>query len=284
MSEAAGVVERLEIEAGPDGAPARYRLHFADGQPVCLNDKLGRGLVLRHGGLHRCRHCGTEGRRSFGNGYCYSCFTTLARCDLCVVSPDRCHYHQGTCREPAWGESFCMQPHLVYLANSSGIKVGLTRQGREIGRWLDQGAIQGLRILNAASRRAAGLAEVEIARRLPDRTDWRRMLRPDVPELDLAARVESLADLELPQGVVWAVADEVERLHYPLPDDLPALPPLRLDPATPVSGNLLGMKGQYLALSSGALHVGRCLGQQISLAWREPFDDAPAAGQQLGLF
>ena len=78
-----------------------------------------------------------------------------------------------------------MQPHRVYLANSSGLKVGITRAGRELGRWLDQGAIQGMVILEADTRRAAGLAEVRIATRLKDRTDWRKMLRADVPELDL---------------------------------------------------------------------------------------------------
>ena len=95
-----------------------------------LDSELGRQLTLEFSGTVSCVNCGRNSKRSFGSGYCYPCFRKLARCDLCMVSPDRCHHHLGTCREPQWGDEFCMQPHLVYLANTSGLKVGLTREGR----------------------------------------------------------------------------------------------------------------------------------------------------------
>ena len=189
-----GELAGLAIEVVAAGEPARYRLDLKDGPTIELNGQIGRGLQISFTGLVHCRYCGAESRKSFAGGYCYDCFSTLARCDLCVVSPDRCHYDAGTCREPDWGESFCMQPHRVYLANSSGIKVGITRKGRELGRWLDQGAIQGLVILEAATRRDAGLAEVAIAAVLTDRTDWRRMLRADVPPLDLPGAWHATAE------------------------------------------------------------------------------------------
>lgn len=283
-----GVLLGLAIEAGADGLdPARYRLEFAQGPAIPLNEHLGAGIEVRSTGSIVCRHCGAEGRRSFGGGYCYNCFTTLARCDLCVVSPDRCHYHAGTCREPSWGEGFCMQPHLVYLANSSGVKVGITRAGRATGRWLDQGAIQGLVILEADSRRAAGLAEVAIARLLPDRTDWRKMLRSDVPALDLAATRRWLEgqSLELPEGVRWVPATEVTTLRYPLAypaaGDGAAPAKVGLDQG-PVTGNLIGMKGQYLVLDSGALNVRQHAGYRVEFSIGAA---RPAAGaSQLGLF
>lgn len=295
MITLSGVLAGLSVEPG-DGAGdasvdaagrtiARYALCFDGGQVLPLDGLVGAGIGFTFDGVVVCRNCGAESRRSFGGGYCYDCFRTLARCDLCVVSPDRCHYALGTCREPAWGEAFCMQPHRVYLANSSGIKVGITRAGREIGRWLDQGAIQGLVILEADSRRSAGLVEVTIARQLPDRTDWRKMLRADVPELDLEGERDRIraAGLELPEGVRWAEGGNVTRLSYPLPRSEPPAATLKLTDGD-IRGNLLGMKGQYLVLSSGAFNVRQHAGYRINFSVGAPHADDPDRAGQLGLF
>ena len=282
-----GVLAGLQIQSSGDGTPASYQLAFNDGRIVELNERLGAGIQVSFAGVVCCRYCGGESQKSFGGGYCYECFSTLARCDLCVVSPDRCHFDAGTCREPDWGESFCMQPHKIYLANSSGIKVGITRSGRELGRWLDQGAIQGLVVLEADSRRSAGLAEVLIARLLPDRTDWRRMLRADVPVLDLPGIWEE-AQARLPampegvQAVAAVTADDVTRLHYPLAATSTPEQNLRLDDG-PVKGNLKGMKGQYLLLGSAAFNVRAHAGYLVEVAVGEPFAES-SAGEQLGLF
>lgn len=280
-----GELAGLGISGGTQGEPALYQLQLEDGPTIELNGRIGSGIEISFSGVVCCRNCGAESRKSFGGGYCYDCFSTLARCDLCVVSPDRCHYDAGTCREPDWGRSFCMQPHLVYLANSSGIKVGITRAGRELGRWLDQGAIQGLVILEAATRRDAGLAEVAIAAVLPDRTDWRRMLRADVPPLDLRGAWRRLQEtgLALPAGVAPAAGSpEVVTLAYPLTANAPPAQTLRLDEA-PVSGNLKGMKGQYLLLGSGAFNVRAHAGYRVRVRIGAPFEEE-AGGEQLGLF
>lgn len=281
-----GELAGLSIAAGTKGQPASYRLEFRDGPSLPLNGHIGRGVEITFTGLISCRHCGAESRKSFGGGYCYDCFSTLARCDLCVVSPDRCHYDAGTCREPDWGESFCMQPHRVYLANSSGIKVGITRAGREVGRWLDQGAIQGLVVLEAATRRDAGLAEVAITELLPDRTDWRRMLRADVPDLDLVAAWHKIqtAALTLPDGVRALDVEpaQVVALRYPLAVNASPEQTLRLADG-PVRGNLRGMKGQYLVLGQGAFNVRAHAAHRVRVALGEPLAEDPA-GEQLGLF
>ena len=282
-----GELAGLAISGGQGGEAARYRLAFNDGQTIDLNGQIGNGVQIRFSGVVCCRHCGAESGKSFGGGYCYDCFSTLARCDLCVVSPDRCHYDAGTCREPAWGEAFCMQPHRVYLANSSGVKVGITGKGREVGRWLDQGAIQGLLILEAETRRDAGIAEAAIAAVLPDRTDWRRMLRADVPPLDLPAVWQRLLDegLTFPAGVqpVASVAsDDVVKLNYPLTVNASPEQTLRLDDGA-ISGNLRGMKGQYLLLGGGAFNVRAHAGYRVSLSIGAPLEE-DVAGEQLGLF
>jgi hypothetical protein len=270
-----GILAGLEITGGDAGRAADYALAFADGREIPLNDRLGSGLLISFSGVVHCRHCGAQSTKSFGGGYCYDCFSTLARCDLCVVSPDRCHYDAGTCREPEWGEAFCMQPHRVYLANSSGLKVGITRAGRELHRWLDQGAIQGRVILDADTRRAAGLA---------DRTDWRKMLRADVPELDLEGAWSRLLEsgLVLPEGVRPARGESVVRLHYPLAGTSPPEAVWRLD-RDDVRGNLKGMKGQYLLVGRGALNVRAHAGYEVQLELGPTLDE-PDNREQLGLF
>ncbi len=282
-----GALTGLEIRVGSSDEPAGYRLGLADGTSIELNGRLGSGLEIEFSGVVSCRYCGAESRKSFGGGYCYDCFSTLARCDLCVVSPDRCHFAAGTCREPEWGESFCMQPHRVYLANSSGVKVGITRAGREVGRWLDQGAIQGLVVLEADTRRDAGLAEAAISAVLPDRTDWRRMLRADVPLLDLPAVWRRLADdsLSFPAGVRPVAAVEtadVVTLSYPLRANASPERTCRLDEG-PVSGNLRGMKGQYLLLGTSAFNVRAHAGYRVRISIGPPLEE-DTTGEQLGLF
>ena len=123
--------------------PVQYRLPVGDAE-LELNPLLGQRLELRYSGRIFCVNCQKKTAKSFNQGYCYPCFIKLAQCDMCIMKPETCHYAAGTCREPSWGEEFCFQPHIVYLANSSGIKVGITRQTQIPTRWIDQGAVQAL--------------------------------------------------------------------------------------------------------------------------------------------
>src|SRR5690606_39924851 len=107
--------------------------------------------------------------------------------DLCIVSPERCHYEQGTCREPAWGEQFCMTDHIVYLANSSGLKVGITRASQIPTRWIDQRASQALPIMRVATRQQSGMVEGLLRGQVADKTNWRALLRGEPAPLDLPA-------------------------------------------------------------------------------------------------
>ncbi|MDZ7670802.1 MAG: DUF2797 domain-containing protein [Gammaproteobacteria bacterium] len=273
-----GVLQPLTVQTA---APAAYRLTLTDAgaeSGLDLNPLLGQGLCIES--LRRrisCCHCGSDTRRSYG-GYCYPCFTTLARCDLCVVSPARCHYAQGTCREPAWGESFCMQPHVVYLANSSGPKVGLTRSGREMTRWLDQGASQGLLIATTPDRHRAGVVEALLAQQMSDRTDWRRLLRGppasvDLPRLRDAVRPAAAA---LPEGVRWLEDRRAVTLDYPIVGYPRQLSRFRLDRHAVVAGRLIGIKGQYLLFEHGVFPVREHRGWHVRVAVADEVDQQPA--------
>src|SRR5690606_36571210 len=89
-----------------------YAIALGDDR-VALNPHLGEILRLRWTGRIFCVACGRQTRKSFAQGHCYRCMSTLASCDLCVLKPETCHDAAGTCREPAWGEQHCMTPHVV---------------------------------------------------------------------------------------------------------------------------------------------------------------------------
>jgi hypothetical protein len=256
-------------------SPVDYTL-LLDDTPIPLNHLLGQHLRLRFDGRISCRHCAALSRKSYGGGYCYACFKTLARCDLCVVSPDRCHYAAGTCREPAWGEAFCMQRHVVYVANSAGAKVGITKPSNLPGRWLDQGATQALVILHTRSRHQAGCVEAALARYVSDRTNWRALVRCDAPEIDLPALVNTLRhdataeltalDVRFPGALVWIEDQSPLYFQYPVTAYTSPTRGLVLVPGVDVGGVLLGIKGQYLLFDSGVFNVRRHTSYHVELA------------------
>lgn len=245
--------------------PVAYELPVGD-TTVDLRHRLGKRMELRFGGEILCANCGRQTKKSYSQGHCFPCSRKLAACDLCVLQPSRCHYEQGTCREPEWGDTHCMQPHLVYLANTSGLKVGITREHQAMTRWMDQGASQALPIFQTATRHIAGLVETAIARHASDRTDWRALLRQTPDPRDLAAERERLTTLcgeeigaieeRFGDGALQAIDDvEPVDLEFPVlryPDKIRSL---SFDRTPTVAGRLEGIKGQYLMLDSGVLNV-----------------------------
>ena len=273
------------------GTPVRYSLELDDGV-LPLNELLGRTLTIRFDGRITCQHCGAITRKSYGDGYCYPCFKTLARCDLCVVSPDRCHYAAGTCREPQWGESFCMQPHLVYLANSAGAKVGITTPANVPMRWLDQGATQAAVIMRTQSRFQAGCVEAALAQHVSDRTEWRSLVGRDAQELDLVALCEQLRrqaarslaalDERFPGALQWVEQPAALRFEYPVMSYAGQPVGLTLDPGVAIGGALLGIKGQYLMFDNGVFNVRRHTSYHVEVA--RAADVAPDERGQMELF
>lgn len=278
MTEAAldaplqGCLTKMAIAPGAAGQPARYALRAGEGR-LGLNERLGRPLSLRWTGAIACTHCGRATRKSFAQGYCYPCFKKLAQCDTCIVKPETCHFFEGTCREPEWAERHCFQPHVVYLANSSGLKVGITRTTQMPTRWLDQGAVQALPILAVETRQQSGFVEMLFKEEVADRTNWRAMLKGEVEPLDLVAeRDRLLARLE---GGLAALrerfgADAIRLLdESPVAFDYPVLEhPSKVvshnfDKRPEVDGTLLGLKGQYLILDSGVINLRKFTGYEV---------------------
>jgi hypothetical protein len=273
------VLSKLSVAGGQ---PVRYGF---DRSHLNLADLLGAELTLRSTGRIFCCSCGKQTPKSYAQGHCYRCFKRLARCDLCVMAPHRCHFAAGTCREPQWGEDFCMQPHWVYLANVTGLKVGITRRGQERIRWMDQGAVQARLLARANSRQAAGELEIAIAAHVSDRAQWRSLVAGSPPPLDLdfeAVRVRALVP-EPPKGVTYLEDDEVDALvhdlTYPI-DAWPSVTRLNFRKSKSVAGVLRGIKGQYLLFDTGVFNVREHGGYEIELVVRaqpakptQPLDD-----------
>jgi hypothetical protein len=256
--------------------PVQYALQLGD-RSVVLNSLIGKPVRLRHTGKIFCVRCNKPTKKSFNQGYCYPCFIKLAECDRCIVKPETCHFEAGTCREPEWGKTFCFQPHIVYLANSSGIKVGITRQSQVPTRWIDQGAVQALPIFRVSSRYISGLVEVAIARHISDKTSWQQMLKNQVEVIDLEKKRDEMVarcKVELAEiserfgaGTMELLSHEKPvDLHFPVDSYPVKVYALNFDKTPEISGVLQGIKGQYLMLDTGVVNIRKFTGYEIEFS------------------
>ena len=258
-----------------DEQPVAYTLPLGN-ERLPVNPLLGKTLRLVYSGQIQCVGCGQLTKKSFNQGFCFRCFSTLAQCDLCIVKPELCHFAKGTCREPEWAQTHCMQPHYVYLANASGLKVGITRGNQIPTRWLDQGAVQALPVVQVQSRHHAGLVEVAFKKHISDRTDWRKMLKgePEAHDLeaqreDLFARCEtdlvSVSEGGVENSLTRLTKEAVRTFVYPVLTYPTRVTALNLDKTPTVEGTLLGVKGQYLIFDTGVLNVRKFAGYDATI-------------------
>tara|TARA_R110002110_G_scaffold195770_1_gene405460 strand:- start:76277 stop:77098 length:822 start_codon:yes stop_codon:yes gene_type:complete len=256
-------------------APVSYQLPLGEFL-IPLDKYIGKDLALEFTGEINCVACGRDIKKSYQQGYCYPCTKKLAQCDMCILKPEQCHYHLGTCREPEWGDTHCMIQHVVYLSNTSGIKVGITRGTQVPTRWIDQGAIAAIPVFAVSTRRISGLIESSLKSNISDRTNWRNMLKNIVPEIDLIAEKHKLidqnqgliADIIAEFGPGSAVAihqDKVYEFEYPVLQYPEKVNSLSFDKTALVEGKLEGIKGQYLIFSHGVINMRKFGGYRVAL-------------------
>lgn len=272
-----------ELSAGPLRkmktaleSPVQYQMVLGDHLEP-LNNLLGQALRLDYQGQINCIHCDRKTSKSFSQGYCYPCFKRLAQCDSCIVSPEKCHFHLGTCREPEWGEQHCMIDHIVYLANTSGLKVGITRHSQVPTRWMDQGASQAQPIFRVSSRFQSGLVETLFKNHVADKTSWQTMLKGPGQPVDLEARRAELvagcageiARLQDEHGLqaITVLEGEAETvIDYPVLQYPVKVKSFNLDKTPFVEGTLTGIKGQYLIFDTGVINLRKYGGYQVALS------------------
>lgn len=246
-----------------------------EGLPA-VNDLLGKKLSLSFTGNIACVGCKRKISKSFNQGYCYPCLKKLAACDMCILKPENCHYERGTCREPQWGLANCFIPHIVYLANSSGIKVGITKENTLQTRWIDQGAVQAIPILRVRSRFQAGLLETAIAKLVKDKTDWRKMLRGNNEPQDLLAKrneiffevapkIQEIAGKFTFGDIEILTSEPLHDINYPVLQYPEKITSLCFHKTPEITDTLLGIKGQYLIFASGVINLRKYTGYEIAI-------------------
>jgi hypothetical protein len=170
-----------------------------------------------------------------------------------------------------------MQPHYVYLANTSGLKVGITRHNQTPTRWIDQGATAALPIMRVSTRLLSGLVEVAIAKHVSDKTNWRAMLKGPPAPIDLQGerdRLLALCEAELADIRKNYGADAMEllpdaqivQLDFPVLEYPTKVSSLSFDKLDEIGGTLMGIKGQYLIFDTGVINIRRFRSYVITVA------------------
>lgn len=246
--------------------PVQYAVDMKD-ENIELNPMIGETIRFSFTGKIQCIACGRVIKKTYNNGYCYPCFINLAENDLCIVKPHECHFHLGTCRDPQFGERHCMIPHYVYLAQSSDVKVGITRKNNELKRWIDQGAVRAVPIAEVPTRKIAGELEFALSQNLPDKTNWRKMLKGDFEPVDLIQIRDEVFTMFPDQFEEYKIhVEQVTEIHYPIIASITKLQSFTFDKEPIIEGKLIGIKGQYVLLENGVINMKKHAGYHVNIA------------------
>lgn len=239
------------------GGPVRYALPM-NGRAIELAPFIGRPFTLRFTGAMTCVNCGRSVKKFYGQGFCWPCFSTAAEASECIVRPELCRAHLGEGRDAAWEAEHHNTEHVVYLSQTGGIKVGVTRGTQVPVRWIDQGAVAAVVIARTPYRQLAGLIEVELKKSFADKTNYRQMLTAIAADLDALtnARTRAMTALAHELGAYALAGEAPMTIAYPIAEMPPKITTISLEKVPEISGTLAGIKGQYLIWSDGrALNV-----------------------------
>ncbi len=228
------------------GSPIKYFLHLGEAQ-LHMNDLIGEQVKLNFTG-YQCLNCGS-GQKIYRMGHCYDCFYKMPQTADWVIRPELSKAHLGEeDRDLAYEQQVQLTPHIVYLALSSNVKVGVTRKSQIPTRWIDQGATAALEIIEAPNRYLAGIAEVALKDFVADKTNWRKMLKNEIEPADLFAFRDQLS-AHLPEEVrPYFLSDSTEQwaLEFPVQQYPIKIKSLNLTKTPIFEERLMGIKGQYL--------------------------------------
>lgn len=222
---------------------------------IDINQLIGNSIRLNFTGKIICSSCEKETKKSFGDGFCYKCFISAPEAAECIIHPELCRAHLGEGRDVEWEQRNHNQPHIVYLAASDKVKVGITRVTQIPTRWIDQGASKAIILAETPNRYEAGVLEVALKDFFSDKTNWQRMLKNEVDDsIDLEEEKWELHD-QLPSDLsaYFSENDEVTEIEYPTINYPTKVKSLTFDKVPEFEGNLMGVKGQYLIFDDGTV-------------------------------
>ncbi|MEZ4841849.1 MAG: DUF2797 domain-containing protein [Flavobacteriaceae bacterium] len=259
-----GVLQKMATE---NGHPVQYYL-ILENDFVNLNQLLNRTLELSFL-KYECLNCHLD-KPIYRQGFCKSCFFEVPQAADWVMRPELSTAHLGKEeRDLEFEKRMQLQPHVVYLANSSSLKVGVTRKSQIPTRWIDQGAHEAIEIVEVPNRYLAGITEVALKDHVSDKTNWRKMVTNDVEDVDLIKEKERLADFipnEVKEYFLENNSNETN-IDFPVIQYPQKITSLNLDKTPTYKGVLKGMKGQYLIFEDGTVfNVRGSEGYYISLS------------------
>ncbi len=226
----------------------QYKLDI-HGENILMNELIGKQIKIEWSGQVICS-CGKKMKKFYRSGFCYDCFYESPLASQSIFKPELCTAHLGIEeRDLEWEKTFQLAPHYVYLANSSGIKVGITRGTQGVIRWMDQGASQAILFAEVPNRRFSGDIEVELKKYVDDVTNWRKMLSGIPQPVDLVKMKEKLSAYVPEELKQYILPDNtVTEINYPVREYPKKINSTKLERTPTIEGELKGIKGQYLLL------------------------------------
>lgn len=237
-----GVLRKMQTEMA---APIQYYLILGT-DFLNMNQILDKTIHLQFV-KYQCLNCELN-KPIFRQGYCKSCFFDIPQAADWIMKPElsTAHLDQED-RDLDYEKKVQLQPHIVYLANSSNVKVGVTRKSQVPTRWIDQGAHEAIEIVEVPNRYLAGITEVALKNHVGDKTNWRKMLKNDIEDENLVEWREKLKQYIPAEAMDYYIASNTEtEIHFPV-NHYPEKPKsLNIEKEKSYSGRLVGLKGQYL--------------------------------------
>ena len=244
-----GVLQKMQTEFL---SPIQYYLVFEDSF-LNVNQLIGKEIEISFQG-YQCLNCGKQ-KKIFRQGYCYECFMSSASVGEWIIRPELSTAHLDIeDRDLVYEKRVQLQPHIVYLALSSDVKVGVTRKTQVPTRWIDQGAIEAIAIVEVPNRYLAGITEVALKDHFADKTSWQKMLKNNVPDVDLVSERNNVLQW-LPEEIkpYFTKEQELYKIDFPIATYPTKINSLNLEKTPSFTGKVNGIKGQYLLFEDGTV-------------------------------
>ena len=245
-----GVLKKMQTELGN---PIQYFMIF-ENNFLNVNQLLGKKLAIQFLG-YQCLNCGKK-KKIFTQGFCYDCFISSPSAGDWIMKPELSTAHLDIeDRDLTYEKKVQLQPHIVYLALSSEVKVGVTRNSQVPTRWIDQGAVQAIPIVEVPNRYLAGITEVALKKLYSDKTNWQKMLKNDFVEADLMKEKASLKYIipQESQPYFDITQNNITNMIFPVLQYPKKVTSLNLSKTPFFEGILTGIKGQYLIFEDGTV-------------------------------
>jgi len=236
-------------------------------ESVDMNQLIGKKITMQFNGKCQCQSCRKFTKKLFAQGFCYDCFMKSADASPCIINPQLCEGHLGKGRNAEWEKTHHVQPHFVYLAVASALKVGVTRSTQVPTRWIDQGASYAIKVAEIPYRKLAGDIEVALKECFTDKTNWQAMLKNEIGDFNLIEEKWKLEDI-LPNDLSQYMCedDEIVEINYPVLEYPKKVTSVSFDKTPLIEGTLIGIKGQYLIFDDGrVLNIRKHDGYHVEL-------------------